>query len=64
MGRYKNNIFSGKRAAPPRGEAAVHILVDGFDILGVHIQYWTLLAVLVVVVSIVVNSRRGGGNSN
>jgi len=37
------------------------MLVEGFDVFGVHIQYWMPLAVLVMAVSIAVSFalRRG-----
>jgi hypothetical protein len=33
------------------------MLVEGFDILGVHIQYWMPLAVLIAAVAIALSSR-------
>jgi hypothetical protein len=37
------------------------VLVEGFDVFGVHIQYWMPLAVLVAAVAIVVSLRWGAG---
>lgn len=39
------------------GETALHILVEGFDVFGVHIQFWMPLAVLVVGVAIAGNEK-------
>jgi hypothetical protein len=40
------------------------MLVEGFDIFGVHIQYWMPLAVLVAAVAVAISLRRGSGISN
>jgi hypothetical protein len=37
----------------------LHILVEGFDAFGVHIQFWMPLAVLVVGVAIALTKRAG-----
>jgi hypothetical protein len=36
----------------------MHMLVDEFDVFGVHIQYWMLLAVAMVAVAIGISLRR------
>jgi hypothetical protein len=35
----------------------VHILVEGFDVFGVHIQYWMLAALTMVVGATIVGIR-------
>jgi hypothetical protein len=35
----------------------VHLLVEGFDVLGAHIQYWMLIAALIVAVAVIVAWR-------
>ena len=58
--KYKDNIFSGARAIRfQKEEPALHILVEGFSVFGVHIQYWMPIAVLVVAVAIAVSLRIG-----
>jgi hypothetical protein len=42
---------------PKLGEAALNFLVEGFDIFGVHIQYWMPLAVLIAVIAIAYVNR-------
>jgi hypothetical protein len=53
--KYKNNIFSD---APTlrfqREEPPLNRLVEGFDVFGVHIQYWMPFAVLMVVAAVAV----------
>jgi hypothetical protein len=48
----------------------VHILVEGFSVFGVQVQYWMPLAALIVAVAVVIGddmqrptmaARRGGG---
>jgi hypothetical protein len=34
------------------------MLVEGFSVFGVHIQYWMLLAALIVAISVVIGMRR------
>jgi len=34
---------------------AMHVLVEGFDIFGIRIQYWTLIAVVMVAIAILVD---------
>ena len=36
-------------------------LVEGFDVFGVHIQYWMPLAILVAAAAVVVSLRWGAG---
>jgi hypothetical protein len=36
----------------------VHMLVEGFDIFGVRIQYWMLIAVAMVGIAVLVELRR------
>jgi hypothetical protein len=38
--------------APSKKKVAVHILVDGFDVFGVQVQYWMFIAVPMVAVAI------------
>jgi hypothetical protein len=33
---------------PATGGTTLHVLVEGFSIFGVQVQYWMLLAVLIV----------------
>jgi hypothetical protein len=49
-------------ALRPTGEAAVHILVEGFSVFGVQVQYWMLTAALIVVVGVMFAMR--GRNPN
>jgi hypothetical protein len=44
-----------EKASPE--EAALHMLVEGFDVFGVHVQYWMPVAVVIVAVAIVVEVR-------
>jgi hypothetical protein len=44
----------------PRGEAALDMLVEGFNVFGVHIQFWMPLAGLVATVAIGISKRIGG----
>jgi hypothetical protein len=36
----------------------LHMLVEGFSVFGVHIQYWMLLAALIVATSVVIGMRK------
>jgi hypothetical protein len=46
---------------PPKiGETAMDILVEGFNVFGVHVQYWMLLTVLAIAVAITISSRWDG----
>jgi hypothetical protein len=36
----------------------LHILVEGFSVFGVHIQYWMPLAVLMVGVAVAISAWR------
>lgn len=55
------NIFFGWQGdLPTRGETALDMLVEGFNVLGVHIQFWMPLAVVVAVVAIGIGKRIGG----
>jgi hypothetical protein len=44
-----------EKASPE--EAALHMLVEGFDVFGAHVQYWMPVAVVIVAVAIVVEVR-------
>jgi hypothetical protein len=50
---------------PPQAEAisfpgiAVHILVEGFSVFGVHVEYWMLVAVLIVAAAVAFDVWRG-----
>jgi hypothetical protein len=46
-----------KVAAKNSGGTALNFLVEGFDIFGVHIQYWMPLAVLIAVIAIAYVNR-------
>jgi hypothetical protein len=35
----------------------LHVLVEKFSVFGVEVQYWMLVAVVIVVVSIIVSVR-------
>jgi hypothetical protein len=37
----------------------VHFLVDGFDVFGVHVQYWMLAVLMMVVGATIVGIRSG-----
>jgi hypothetical protein len=36
----------------------LHMLVEGFSVFGVHIQYWMLAAVAMVVVAVIIGMRK------
>ena len=38
-------------------EAALHILVEGFSVFGVQVQYWMLIAVAIVAISVAIGAR-------
>jgi len=47
------------RSFPPRnrGKTTLHILVEGFSVLGVEFQYWMPIAVLIVAASVAFTVR-------
>jgi hypothetical protein len=60
-GILKYCIFFGWHGyLPTREETALDMLVEGFNVLGVHIQFWMPLAVVVAAVAIGISRRIGG----
>jgi hypothetical protein len=56
-------LFSGWVLLYARpGKAAVHLLVEGFSVFGVQVQYWMLIAALIVVVAVMFAMRGRGPN--
>ena len=47
-------IYSG---ALQHGGGALHMLFQGFDIFGIHIQYWMLLAAVIAISAISYSTR-------
>jgi hypothetical protein len=39
---------------------ALQMLVEGFEVFGIHVQYWMPLAVLIAAVAIVISARIRG----
>jgi hypothetical protein len=44
FGVNEGNAFCGR---------ALHTLVEGFSVFGVHVQYWMLIAALIVAIAVV-----------
>lgn len=40
------------------GKATLDMLVEGFKVFGVHLQYWMVVAAAIVVLAIVIGMRR------
>ena len=40
-----------------RRKRPLHMLVEGFDVFGVHVQYWMPVAVVIIVVAIIFEMR-------
>jgi hypothetical protein len=49
---HKNNIFFGRHSPEKRGPRKVHFLVEHFTIIGVQLQYWMLIALLMAMAAI------------
>jgi hypothetical protein len=48
--KYKNNMLfrlEGLHSAGPE-ETTVHMLVEGFSVFGIQVQYWMLIAVAII----------------
>ena len=39
----------------------MQMLIQGFDVFGIHIQYWIIIVALIVVAAVVNNMRRHVG---
>jgi hypothetical protein len=37
---------------------ALHTLIEGFSVFGVHVQYWMLIAALIVTIAVVSGLRK------
>jgi hypothetical protein len=40
-----------------RRKRPLHMLVEGFDVFGIHVQYWMPVAVVIIVVAIIFEMR-------
>jgi hypothetical protein len=57
-----SHVTSRHRAKDANASApgiAVHILVEGFSVFGVQVQYWMLVAVLIVAAAVAFDVWRG-----
>jgi hypothetical protein len=58
-------LTTASACLPPQAEAisfpgiAVHILVERFSVFGVQVQYWMLVAVLIVAAAVAFDVWRG-----
>jgi hypothetical protein len=66
LGRHRSGDSDRRQRSPhavtaarPREESVVHFLVNGFNVLGVHVQYWMLLLLVLVVGATIVGLRSG-----
>jgi hypothetical protein len=63
--RHSSLDYGLSLSSPPQAEAisfpgiAVHILVERFSVFGVQVQYWMLVAVLIVAAAVAFDVWRG-----
>ena len=52
-----NDIFPVRGSTAPGEEGPLHMLFEGFDIFGIHIQYWMPLAAVIATIAITYSAR-------